>query len=108
MIKYKIEGGGENHVTYGFDNLSGVYLSVKDRRLEWTRGQSNAVKKIVHSVGVGDGSGSYFDIHTGRKGYGTRVGMDTMADFLKRYGVSDERITELRALVPKPSPKKKS
>eukprot|EP00956_Cyclotella_meneghiniana_P024699 scaffold49972_cov23-Cyclotella_meneghiniana.AAC.1 len=42
-----------------------------------------------------DGVGSYFDLHTGSHGFGMKVDHDTMATYLKRFGVSEEKISEL-------------
>ena len=47
------------------------------------------------SIGIGDGAGSYFDLHTGQKGLGKKVSKETIQVYLSRYGVDKERIDEL-------------
>jgi hypothetical protein len=54
---------------------------------------------VAESIGVMDGGGSYFDLHTGINGFGLRFGLKvddaTMVTFLKRFGVSQEHIAVL-------------
>jgi hypothetical protein len=52
-------------VAYGFDEVSEIFLSVYDKRLEWQENASEEVNKIAESLGSEDGSGGYFDLHTG-------------------------------------------
>jgi hypothetical protein len=84
-------------IAYGVDEQisCGVFLSVYDRRLEWQENASKEVNHIAESIGVGDGGGSYFDLHTGQRGFGAKVSCDTMRVYLKRYGVESKRIEEL-------------
>lgn len=82
-------------VAYGYDGVTGVFLSVTDKRLAYNPDSSKKVNAVTESVGVGDGGGSYFSLHTGTHGFGTKVDDETMATFLKRYGVTAERISEL-------------
>ena len=81
-------------VAYGY-GITGVFLSVFDKRLEYDPISSREVNAVAESIGVGDGGGSYFDLHTGSHGFGIKVDHDTMATYLKRFGVSEEKISEL-------------
>ena len=82
-------------IAYGYDELTGVFLAVVDRRLKFDCESSDEVNTVTESIGVRDGGGSYFDLHTGQVGFGQKVDDDTMATFLRRFGVSDDEINEL-------------
>ena len=82
-------------VVYGYDGMAGVFLSVIDKRLAHNLDSSDEVNAVAESIGVGDGGGSYLNLHTGRHGFGTKVDDNTMAAFLKRYDVTADRISEL-------------
>ncbi|CAF1138455.1 unnamed protein product [Brachionus calyciflorus] len=79
MVRFTIEGTPIT-VAYGYDEgLSDYFLSVYDKRLE--------IKD--------DGGGSYFDLHTGKIGFGMRVSIETIRVYLARYGVPKKKIQEL-------------
>jgi len=59
------------------------------------------VNAVTSQVGDGDGGGSYFDLHTGSIGFGIKVDHETMAVYLKRFGVPQEMIDGLPLKVPK-------
>ena len=68
MVRYIIKQGPIT-VAYGTDEVSGVFLSVSDSRLEYDSEASDKVNDVTSEVGtVNDGGGSYFDIHTGKTG----------------------------------------
>lgn len=94
MVRYVVEGSPIS-VAYGRDNLSGVFLDVTDERLEWKDDASKAVNEVTEKIGVRDGGGSYFNLHTGPIGYGQRVDMATMTVFLRRFGANEEHIASL-------------
>eukprot|EP00923_Selenidium_pygospionis_P009903 GHVN01017085.1.p1 GENE.GHVN01017085.1~~GHVN01017085.1.p1 ORF type:complete len:319 (+),score=31.93 GHVN01017085.1:254-1210(+) len=91
MPRFEIPGD-PIHVTYGHDELAGVFLSVFDERISWSETATKEVNDVTHKVGLGDGGGSYFDLHTGTMGFGVKVDEETMATYLRRYGVTDDKI----------------
>lgn len=96
MPRFTIEGSPIS-VAYGFDEewICGVFLAVTDSRLEWKEDASKEVNEVTESIGIKDGGGSYFDLHTGLNGFGKRVSKETMRVYLSRYGVNKQRIDEL-------------
>ena len=90
MPRFTIEGD-PIHVAFGYDedpNGPGVFLSVFDNRLCYDPNATSSVNAVTESIGVKDGGGSYFDLHTGRFGFGVRVDHETMATFVKKiWGV---------------------
>jgi hypothetical protein len=91
MTRFEIE---DTHTTtaYGTDPVTGVFLSVYDKRLAYDPNASKEVNAISEQIGVQDGSGNYFDLHTGKQGFGLRVSNATMRVFLARYGVPQDKI----------------
>lgn len=84
-------------VAYGYDEfpLYGVFLSVYDERLETDPEASEEVNKVAESV-FEDGGGCYLDLYTGcGMGFGMKVSDDTMRVYLKRYGVTEDKINEI-------------
>ena len=82
-------------IAYGYDDIfvqCDYFLHVFDERLEWDKTASKEVNKITEMVGVQDGGGSYFHLHTGQIGFGFKVTEKTMAAYMKRYGVPDEHV----------------
>ena len=94
MPRYTIDGS-PIHVAYGLDNSAGIFLSVFDDRLAYDETASYAVNKVTESIGVKDGGGSYFDLHTGPIGFGEKVSIATIVVFLKRYGIPEKHIESL-------------
>jgi hypothetical protein len=94
MARFEIPGN-PIHVAFGHDLPMGVFLSVVDNRLKWSSSASQEVNAAIEKIGVQDGGGSYFEIHTGQHGFGIRVDDETMATFLRRFGVSEEQIANL-------------
>jgi hypothetical protein len=96
MVRYEIAGDSNISniiVSYGSDLMAGVFLSVSDARLEYDEAASDEVNYITEHIGVGDGS--YFDLRTGETGFGMRVDEETMATYMRRFGVPKEHITTL-------------
>lgn len=94
MVRFEIEGSPIK-VAYGFDEgFSNYFLSVYDERLEYDDKASDEVNKVVENE-FKDGTGVYFDLHTGRLGFGIKVSQDTIKVYLARFGVSKEKIDEL-------------
>lgn len=90
MTRYSLHIEGSTFVRFGFDDGIGVFLSVLDARLRGTNGETEEVVDVLKSIGEGDGS--YSNVHTGRKGIGSTVGKKTMVRFLKGYDLPDIRI----------------
>ena len=94
MPRFEIKGSPIS-IAYGFDDIlikCDYFLSVFDERLKWDEAASEEVNKITEMVGVKDGGGSYFDLHTGQIGFGFKVTEKTMAAYMKRYGVPGEHV----------------
>ena len=70
-----------------------VFLVITNKWLKHNSDSSNAVNAIMETVRVSNGDGSYFNLHTGRYGFGTKANGDTMAIYLKRYGVTKDIFT---------------
>ena len=97
--------GDPIEVAYGYEDdpgLANVFLSVYDKRLMYDGTAAKEVNEVTRKVGPGTGSGSYFELRTGRFGFGTQVDDQTMAVYLKRFGVPQEQIESLPLRVPKP------
>ena len=90
-------------IAYGDQELGGpksVFLSVTDKRLEWNDKNTKQVNKVTESIGIQDGSGSYLNLYTGQYGIGVKVDDQTMVVFLKRFGVTDDQISNLPLKIP--------
>lgn len=94
MSRHEIKGSPIS-IAYGNDQVVGVFLSVYDSRLEFSPTASNEVNAVTEVIGMKDGSGSYFNLHTGPFGFGQKVSYDTMRVYLSRFGVSDKQINSL-------------
>ncbi|KAK0497844.1 hypothetical protein EDD18DRAFT_1159725 [Armillaria luteobubalina] len=95
MTRYTIEQGNIE-IAYGSDKATGYFLAVVDKRLMWEKNASKAVNGIVEKVD-GGGNGSYFDLHTGLGGFGSRVSKEVIAEFMQRYGVPEDKLKLVRA-----------
>ena len=104
LLKGGRYGLGEypNKLDYGLDHATGYFLSVYDSRLKDMHDESKEVNEIAYKVGVKDGGGSYFDLHTGEGGFGFGVSRDTMAVYWGRYGVPVSAINTMLAGVELP------
>jgi hypothetical protein len=95
MPRYEIDSWPIS-VAYGYDEpLDHVFLSVIDKRLEYSSTASAEVNSITSKVGIHDGGGSYFNLHTGEFGFGFKVSHATMRTYLLRYGVTDKSIDDI-------------
>jgi MYND finger len=84
------------HIAYGYDfPVPGVFLAVTDKRLKYNANASKSVNAVTEQIGVKDGGGSYFNLHTGVDGFGMKVDDQTMITFLRRYGIPEENIKGL-------------
>jgi len=87
--------GDPIRVAYGCDDVTGVFLSVMDKRLKFDSGATEAVNRVTEAIGTHDGGGSCFDLHRGQRGFGVKVDDATMATYLRRFGVPEEKIAGL-------------
>lgn len=82
-------------IAYGSDHVTGYFLAVTDKRLEWSKNSSDEVNAVKEKIAP-DGGGCYFNIHTGPLGYGFKVDIKTMASFWDTYGIPDGHVQKLR------------
>lgn len=96
MPRFTIDGS-PIHIVYGVNEefICGIFLSVYDTRLEWDENATDQVNDVAKSVGICDGAGSYFNLHTGLNGFGKKVTRETIRTYLLRYGVTNKRIDDL-------------
>ena len=96
MSRYYVIPGCPISVAYGYDPSTGVVLSVRDKRLQWDREASAKVNAVAKKMSGQDVfNGSYFDLHTGKSGFGIKVDDETMATYLRRYGVPEDMVASL-------------
>ncbi len=86
---------GHINVVYGLDHTTGYFLAIEDGRLTFQEDASDEVNAIVHKIGIKDGGGSYFDLHTGDMGFGMKVSKATIIEFYKRYNVDQAFIDSI-------------
>lgn len=93
MPRYEIHDGDNIRVTFGVtdDDASRVFLSVYDNRIKYDPYASAGVNKVAECIQC-SGDGCFLDLHTGSNGFGHRVDDDTMATYLRRYGVTEDQI----------------
>ncbi|KAI7861615.1 hypothetical protein K492DRAFT_139302 [Lichtheimia hyalospora FSU 10163] len=93
MVRYELQ---QNNITvaYGHDELTGLFLSVYDKRLIWDEKNTDEANKICDKISE-DGGGSYLKLHTGEVGFGYKVDKETIIIFMKKYDVKKEHLLEL-------------
>ncbi|KAK7680584.1 hypothetical protein QCA50_016366 [Cerrena zonata] len=85
---------GAIEIAYGWDHITGYFLSVTDKRLFVDQGASEDVNTVVRKV---TNMAGYFDLHTARMGgIGQTVLLKTILVFWKRYGVPETHIHRAR------------
>ncbi|KAG4071689.1 hypothetical protein HA402_011843 [Bradysia odoriphaga] len=97
MVRYTIEGSPIS-IAYGYDHITGVFLSVVDDRLKYNSDASAEVNSVFDNckqIGLQTGEGAYLDMHTGATGFGIKTSWAVMSEYLKRYGVQRDHIAEL-------------
>eukprot|EP00971_Amphidinium_carterae_P038190 750610-Amphidinium_carterae.1 len=105
MPRFTIDGDPIS-VAFGYEDdpgLANVFLTVCDSRLQYKLDASEAVNSVTEQLFGGDGGGAYFELHTGRRGFGIKVDHKTMGVYLKRFGIPQEKIDALPLRIPKPS-----
>lgn len=99
MVRYTIDGT-PIHIAYGYDHMTGTFLSVYDDRLKYDVNASDEINNVFEKCGVSgleSGDGAFLDFHTGSFGMGIKVSWPVMSEYLKRYGVPQNHIRELLA-----------
>lgn len=99
-MRYTIEGTPIN-IAYGYDAITGVFLSVCDDRLKYNRNLSDEINNVFQNCGVlglSSGDGAYLDLHTGDVGFGIKASWSVMNEYLKRYGAPRNHILDLLKL----------
>lgn len=93
MVRYELQ---QNNiiVAYGHDHLTGLFLSVYDKRLMWNEENTDEANEICDKISE-DGGGSYLKLHTGEIGFGYRVEKETIINFMKKYDAKQEHLLEL-------------
>jgi len=86
---------GAIEIAYGWDPVTGYFLSVIDQRLAWSANGSDAVNDVTEKVNP-DGGGGYFDLHTAAIGFGHKVDRSTLVYFLEKYGVPAVDVGKVR------------
>ena len=77
-------------IAYGWDHMTGYFLSVTDSRLFFDH--ENAKEEVNNIVQKVTGMAGYFDLHTTPPGIGHLVHLKTLLEFWKRYGVPEAHI----------------
>ncbi|KAJ6536026.1 hypothetical protein DFH09DRAFT_98984 [Mycena vulgaris] len=88
MTRYTMKRG-DITVTYGSDDILGVFFGVEDARLMWKEDASEEINEVATGAATGsygDGGGVYLALTT-QTGIGKKVTRATMVEFMKRYGV---------------------
>ncbi|CAB9511323.1 MYND finger [Seminavis robusta] len=102
MVRFEIHDGPLS-VAFGHDTATGVFLSVSDEDLRYSPIATRQVNNVAEAIGVGDGGGSYVDLHTGPVGFGVKVDDATMKTYLERFGASEDEISMLPLKLPRPT-----
>jgi hypothetical protein len=93
MVRYEIK---QNNITiaYGFDKITGLFLSIYDKRLEWEEDNTDEINAICEKISE-DGGGCYLSMYTSGIGFGHKVNKETIIQFMKKYNVNQEHLLEL-------------
>lgn len=97
MVRYTIDGSPIN-IAYGYESATGVFLTVYDNRLKFNAdapAEVNSVFDNSNQSGLQSGDGAYVELRTGESGAGIKTSWAVMSEYLKRYRVPREHITEL-------------
>lgn len=91
MVRYTLDQG-PIQVAYGFDHVTGHFLSVVDERLIYQPDAPDDVNDLVNGLWLGDGGGGFFDVQTNSMGFGKQVSLTVILTLWKRYGVPEAHI----------------
>lgn len=82
---------GHIGIAYGWDHVTGYFLTVLDNRISYQNNMPDTILKVVEKFDA-EQSGRYVDMHTGPVGYGHRVDVATMMYFWRQYGAKEEHV----------------
>lgn len=71
-------------------DLQDYFLSISDKRLSWNEKNPNEINDICIRISE-NGCGGYFDLHTGNIGFGYKVNVKIIIEFMKKYNVNFEK-----------------
>ena len=91
MFRASFNQGSFIQVSYGIEDSKGVFLSVSDSRLQFDEASTKEANDIR---GQFSSNGVYLDLHTG-SGTGTKVSLEVITTFLKKYDVPQEQMKAL-------------
>lgn len=97
MVRHTIAGSPIN-IGYGYDHITGVFLSVYDNRLKYDRNATDEINNVFQNCnvfGLSSGDGAYLDLHTGENGFGIKCSWVVMSEYFKRYGVPRNHTLDL-------------
>lgn len=83
-------------VAYGYDDITGHFLSVYDTRLQFQHDAPAEANKIANQVDEKQGFAGYFELHTGMGGFGFHTSVDTMVYYWTLYGVPKDDVERAR------------
>ncbi|KIM78598.1 hypothetical protein PILCRDRAFT_11064 [Piloderma croceum F 1598] len=90
MGRYNIQQGAIE-IAYGWDHVTGYFISVVAKRLSWSENSTSEVNAVVEAISA-DGGGSYLDLHTGSFGFGQKVNTATILSLWDAYGAAAEHV----------------
>ncbi|KAJ3110458.1 hypothetical protein HK098_000558, partial [Nowakowskiella sp. JEL0407] len=103
LIDSPIQQGSSSpiKISYGFDEVTGVFLSVVDKRIAYSLHFSEEINTlIVSDLGKKLDEGCYFSTHTAAVGFGELVTSGETVVLLRRFGVPENEIALLRIKIP--------
>lgn len=80
---------GSIQIAFGYDSITGYFISVYDARLQVNKEDGTDFDDIRYAISP-DGSGAYLAAHTGSQGIGKRVSHSAMEKLWESYEVGDE------------------
>jgi hypothetical protein len=93
MTRFEFENGPLT-ITYGQDEITGVFFSVADSRLiPDEEAQSKEVYEICNSYNAEEGI--YLELTNSKHGFGKKVSDETLIYFMKKFGVKQEHIDQI-------------
>lgn len=88
MVRFEIKQDNIN-IAYGYDEFTGLFLSIFDKRLEWSENNTNEVNDICNRI-FSDGGGCYLSLYTSEIGIGYKVSVKTIISFMEKYNINLE------------------
>ncbi|KAJ1565075.1 hypothetical protein HK096_004674, partial [Nowakowskiella sp. JEL0078] len=83
-------------ISYGFDEITGVFFSASDKRLAYSKENSDELNLLVFSdLNRKSDDGDYFSIHTAIVGFGERITSGEFTVLLRRFGAPEKHLANL-------------